>query len=303
MQEHPSGQQWVIACGGHEATVVEVGGGLRDYRVGGVDVLAGYPVTEMCRSGRGQVLAPWPNRVRDGRYTFDGRPQQLALTEPSRGHASHGLVRWAAWSLVERTATELTVGMRLHPQPGWPGTLDLTMTYSLGVAGLSVLATATNVGDRAVPFGFGAHPYVALGDAPLEDVVVRVPARERLLVDDRLIPTDLVPVTEQGPDLRAAAPLGGTTLDSAFTGVERDADDRWRVVVAAPGRPEVAVWGDGSFDWVQVFTGNAEPGGEGERGIAVEPMTCPADAFTSGRGLVVLEPGRQWSGRWGVEVG
>ena len=303
MQEYPSGEQWVISHGGQQATVVEVGGGLRDYRAGAVEVLAGYPAEEQCRSGRGQLLMPWPNRIRDGRYSFEGKDFQLPLTEPARGHASHGLARWAPWALIERTEAEVTVGHRLHPQPGWPGTLDLTATYALSGSGLSVLLTATNIGDARVPFGCGAHPYIAIGDTPLAEVVLTIPAKKQVLVDDRLIPTGLAPAADGGRDFRQARALDELTLDTAYTGVERGPDGRWTALVGVPGRPDVAVWGDEAFDWLQVFTGQAEPTGEGIRGIAVEPMTCPADAFNSGSGLIVLEPGQQWSGQWGLAVG
>jgi aldose 1-epimerase len=303
--EPPSGQQWTFGHGDLQATVVEVGGGLRTFTAGGVEVLAGYGVGEMASSGRGQLLMPWPNRLRDGRYRFDGREQQLALTEPARGNASHGLVRWALWSLLERTAASVTVGYRLHPQPGWPGCLDLTARYELSGDGLSVTADATNVGDTKLPFGFGAHPYVALGDTRLSDVVLTVPAAEQVLVDDeRKLPTGTAPVEQDDRDFRSPRALGDTRLDTAFTGLGRDADGRWRVRLASlTDRPDVSVWGDGAFGWVQVFTDKGEDEGvDGARGIAVEPLTCPADAFNSGQGVVVLDPGARWSGQWGVTV-
>lgn len=303
--EHPSGEQWTVRHGDLQATVVEVGGGLRTLTAGGRDVLAGYDVDEMASSGRGQLLMPWPNRLRDGRYRFDGKEQQLALSEPARGNASHGLVRWALWSLLQRSDDALTVGYRLHPQQGWSGCLDLTVDYQLAEAGLAVTTTATNVGRDRVPFGFGAHPYVALGDTPLSDVVLAVPASSQVLVDDaRKLPTGSAPVEQGERDFRRARPLGSTRLDTSFTALERDGDGRWQVRIGGlVDRPDVSVWGDGAFGWVQVFTDKGEDAGvDGVRGIAVEPLSCPADAFNSGEGLVVLEPGEQWSGRWGLTV-
>ena len=305
MSAYPSGEQWTISHGDQEAVVVEVGGGLRSYRVGGLDVLAGYGVDEQATAGRGQLLMPWPNRLRDGRYTFDGEDYQLALSEPARGNASHGLVRWALWSVLDRSDSSITLGYRLHPQQGWSGRLDLTVTYALTDEGLSVATRAENVGRARVPFGCGAHPYVALGDTPLSDVVLTVPASELVLVDDeRKLPTGTAPVGEQGRDFRSARPLGDTRLDTAFTGLERDQHGRWKVEVGGlAARPSVTVWGDQAFDWVQVFTDKGEDEGvDGVRGVAVEPLSCPADAFNTGDGLVVLEPGQSWSGEWGLAV-
>ncbi len=168
-----------------------------------------------------------------------------------------------------------------------------------------MLLTATNIGDTRVPFGCGAHPYVAIGDRPLGEAVLTVPASHQVLVDDRLLPADLVPVEQGGRDFRSARALGSTELDTAFTGLDRGSDGRWEVrIEGLADRPAVSVWGDEAFDWVQVFTGQGtDEGAQGRRGIAVEPMTCPADAFNSRDGLIVLEPGQQWSGEWGLTVG
>src|SRR5579875_1806009 len=90
----PSGRQYLLTGpGGQRAVVVEVGGGLRDYAVGDQPVLDGYGEDELCSGGRGQILAPWPNRVGDGRYAWAGRDFQLPLTEVEHGNAIHGLVR------------------------------------------------------------------------------------------------------------------------------------------------------------------------------------------------------------------
>ncbi len=95
----PSGEQVEIAHGDQRAVVVEVGGGLRSYSAAGRAVLDGYEADEMSTSGRGQLLIPWPNRVRDGSYEFDGQHHQLALDDPAEQDAIHGLVRWAAWKV------------------------------------------------------------------------------------------------------------------------------------------------------------------------------------------------------------
>lgn len=301
----PSGAQWSIARSDHVATIVEVGGGLRKYRAGRLDVVAGYGEHEMCSSGRGQLLMPWPNRIRDGHYEFDGAAHQLPLSEPALGNASHGLVRWANWQLLDRRDAELTVGIRLHPQPGWPGMLDLTTRYVLVAGGLEVTMAAHNAGTVRVPFGCGAHPYVAIGTTPRAEVTLAIPGARRVVVDDeRKLPIRAVPVDGEF-DFRGPRPLADTHLDTAFGELERGTDGRWRAEVSfdAGRRPPVAVWGDESFGWVQAYTDKAADGSEpSSRGVALEPLTCPPDAFNSGIDLVVLEPGDRWSGSWGIEV-
>lgn len=301
---HPTGQQWTIGHGPFEATVVEVGGGLRTLTRDGLALVAGYDAEETCASGRGQQLMPWPNRIRDGKYTFGGVEHQLSITEVARGNASHGLVRWALWELVDREESSITLGYRLHPQPGWDHHLDLRTTYVLDDSGLVVTAAARNVGPSEAPFGYGAHPYLAIGDTPVDDVVLTVPADRWMAVDERMLPRAVEPVEPVDGtdfDFRSAHAVGAAELDTAYTGVHRDADGRWRCTVESADRT-VALWADEAFPWLQVFTALARER-KGQPGVAVEPMSCPADAFNSGDSLVVLAPGEEWTGTWGIAPG
>lgn len=305
--ERPSGEQWTIRHDDHEVVVVEVGGGVRAYRHCGADVVAGYDENEQASGGRGQLLMPWPNRVRDGRYTFDGASMQLALSEPGRHNAIHGLVRWSLWSLIEQTASSLVVGLRLRPQQGWAWCLDLRVTYSLDDSGLTVTPQARNVGDRPAPFGFGAHPYLTVGEQRVDEVVLGVPASRWLETDpDRLLPVGLREVAGSALDYREPRPLREAQLDTAFTGLGADADGRWRVSLrrASDDRSTV-LWADAAaYPWVQVFTGDTLPPAQRRTtGVAIEPMTCPPDALSSGDGLVVLEPGQEFAASWGIEPG
>jgi Galactose mutarotase and related enzymes len=302
----PSGEQWTIRHGDHEAVVVQVGGGVRAYIFGHRDVIAGYPPEAKCSAGRGQLLMPWPNRIRDGRYSSSGQSHQLALSEPDRGNAIHGLVRWAIWSVLTQTQESISLVCRLRPQQGWEWSLDLFVTYALGDEGLIVTPRAVNVGAGAAPFGFGAHPYLSVGEDRADEVWIVIPAGSRLEVDDRLLPKDLAAVEGTDRDFRKARLLGDTALDTAFTDIVADADGRWRVTLTHPrtGRA-VTVWADATaYPWVQVFTGDSLPLVDRRTsGIAVEPMTCPPDAFNSGDDLLVLEPGQEFSAAWGVTPG
>lgn len=298
----PTGAQWLLSHGDQHAVVVEVGGGLRSYEKGGLDVVAGYRADQDCVHGRGQVLAPWPNRIRDGVYEVGGVRRQLPITEVARGNASHGLVRWALWELVRQEEGLVEVRYRLHPQPGWPWFLDLGMTYRLGDAGLSVTATAHNRSAEPVPFGFAAHPYVATAGTPAPDVRLTIPAATYVTVEpERLLPVGTAPVAGTDHDFREPRALRATSLDTAYTDLER-AGENWRVVVEGGPAGPVAVWGGPGLDWVQVFTEKAAlpVGGEQTPGVAVEPMSCPADAFNSGDSLVMIAPGDTWTARWGI---
>ena len=291
----PSGEQIELSFGDQSVVVVGVGGGLRRYSVGDESVLDGYSVVAICGSGRGQLLAPWPNRVQDGRYEFDGRSYQLALDEPERRNAIHGLVRWSTWSVAERTAERALLEHRLHPTPGYPFTLDLRVEYSLAEDGLTVLVEATNAGEEACPYGFGAHPYLSGGNGLVDGLELRIPAETALISDERSIPIGRQSVDGTELDCRTSRPIGSVQLDHCFTDLLRDGDGRARVELG--GR--ATIWVDESYPYVMVFTGDGLPD-VARRSVAVEPMTCAPNAFRSGDGLIRLEPGESHSGRWGI---
>ncbi len=297
----PSGEQIEIQAGDQRLVVVEVGGGIRSYAVAGQELMDGYALDEMCLSGRGEVLIPWPNRIRDGRYTFDGRAHQIPLDEPEQSNAIHGLVRWASWTAREREAHRVVMGHVMRPQPGYPFTLDLRIEYGLSATGLTVQTSATNIGPAACPFGAGAHPWFLAG-APVDDpIVLGLPAATVMRSDERGIPVGSVPVEEEELDFRDARPIGPVKLDHAFTDLVRGVDDLARVEIRRPDGVEIAVWFDRNYPFVMLTTGDVLPDVE-RRSIAIEPMTCPPNAFQTGEALIRLEPGETFTGRWGIAV-
>ena len=296
----PSGKQWEIVHGEQRAVIVEVGGGIRSYSDRERDLIHSYPVDEMCTVGRGQVLIPWPNRLRDGRYEFDGRRQQLALTEPERSNAIHGLVRWVPWTAREVAADRVVVTYDLHPQPGYPYFLELSIEYRLSRDGLRVRTTARNIGAQPCPFGSGAHPYLTAGAGVVDDTILRAPGGTVLLSDQRGIPDGERSVDGTEYDFRRPRPIGATRLDDCFTDLARDEDGLARVELTVPAEAAgVALWMDAAYTYLMLFTGDPFPEID-RRSLAVEPMTCPPDAFRTGVGLITLEPGASWVGEWGI---
>ena len=298
----PSGEQIEIAAGDQQAVVVEVGGGLRSYSAGGRELVDGYGADEMSSSGRGQALIPWPNRLQDGSYAFDGRHHQLPLNEPEHRNAIHGLVRWAAWTASEREPHRVVMEHVLYPQPGYPFSLALSIEYALSDSGLRVRTTATNVGTGPCPYGSGAHPYLTLGTATVDRLMLRVPGRTVLRSDERGLPisTDAVEDTEY--DFQQPRRIGSTTLDHAFTDLERDRDGLARVELRDPDHgTQVSLWVDQSYPYLMLFSGDPLPN-VNRRSLAVEPMTCPPNAFVTADDLLVLEPGEKVTHTWGVQA-
>ena len=295
----PSGEQIEIVHGDQRAVVVEVGGGLREYTLDGRNVLDGYGVDEMSSSGRGQVLIPWPNRIQDGLYSFDGQEHQLPLDDVAEQDAIHGLVRWGSWIAGDRAENRVVMEHALHPQPGYPFSLALSVEYLLSDEGLLVRTTATNRGPRPCPYGSGNHPYLTV-ETSVDSLMLRVPAHTLLRSDERGIPIDSATVQDTEYDFRRPRAIGATKLDNAFTDLERDEDGRARVELWDPERgSRLALWVDETYRYLMLFTGDALPD-VNRRSLAVEPMTCPPNAFRSGEGLIRLEPGQSLTSSWGI---
>jgi aldose 1-epimerase len=305
----PAGEQFEISGGGYRAVVVEGGGALRLLEHEGRPLVDGFAEDAMPSGGRGQVLMPWPNRIRDGRYSFGGRDFQLALSEPGRANASHGLVRWAAWTLEEHTAASVSLTYRLMAQTGYPWALDLHLLYDVSADGLTMTHTATNLSGEPAPYAAGMHPYLTAGEprrGRIDELELLLPGSTRCLVDDeRKLPTGTEPVEGTAYDFRVPRPLRGAVLDHAFTDLARDARGRAVVELRDPADGSgAALWVDERHPWVQVFSADDPPGETYRRGLAVEPLTAPADAFNSGQGVVTLAPagedGDEFSASWGI---
>lgn len=299
-----SGDQHLLVRGDQELTVVEVGGGIRSYRRGGDDVIDGYGAGEICDGGRGQILAPWPNRTGDGDFSWEGRRYQLALNEPDRSNAIHGLVRWLPWVLEERSAGWLRVGCRLLPQPCWPWPLRFSVTYSLDDSGLEVSTSVTNEGGAGpCPFGLGWHPYLSAFGGLVDDVVLRVPAGSVYATDGRGLPVSVGPVEGTELDFRSGRRVGATVLDVGFTALTRGGDGRAVIeMTSASGGRALRIWADPAFTHLMVYTGDTL-GDESRRrrGLAVEPMTCAPDMLRNGDGLLRLDEGQSFQGSWGLQ--
>jgi aldose 1-epimerase len=301
--DRPSGAQHEIADGDQRVTVTEVGATVRRYEVGGRAVIDGFGVHEMSTAGRGQVLAPWPNRLQDGMYTFEGIEAHAPLDESERGNAIHGLVRWLPWTVTDRTDASLTMACVLHPSPAYPWRVELEITYSVGEQGLTVTTRATNGSGATAPFGLGFHPYLTVGTEVIDVAHLSVPARRRLVSDERGLPVGDEAVEDTGFDFLKPRQIASRELDTAFTDLVRDDDGKVRVSLTdtESGR-NVALWADRAFTHLMVYTGDTlTPAWRRRQGIAIEPMTCPPNAFRSGVDIIGLDPGVPWSGTWGLD--
>ncbi|MEU4726280.1 aldose 1-epimerase family protein [Nonomuraea dietziae] len=342
--------------GGYEAAIAECGAAVRMLRHGDRDLITGWPAEGPIPYYSGALLAPWPNRVGGAGYAFDGDVHRLPVNEPDRGHALHGLIAEARWSVAELFTVEDDHGfarltLDLAPSQGYPFALSFQVLHRLDGDGLTTTLTVQNVGDRPAPYGCGPHPWLLAGD-DVTAYELHLPASLVAMVDEALIPVVLEDVASTPYDFRTPRVIGDTAIDHAFTalahgdpetgsrgsgsesgrqisgqagaggghdpgrassaghggaGPHRESaaadggptdsvDGLVRVRVRGPGGGVEMSWQATELPWVQVCTGT----GLGHAGLAVEPMTCPPDAFNSRTDLVVLSPGDKHEASWTI---
>jgi aldose 1-epimerase len=302
-----SGEQFAIAGHGYEAVIAGVGASLRMLRHAGRDLVVPFDADEVRPGYRGTTLAPWPNRIVDGRYAFGGFEHQLALTEPGRGQALHGLLSWTAFTERVVETDRVVLAAVIEPQSGYPFRVEVETEYRLDADGLQQTVTARNLGADAAPWGTGPHPYLVAGEGTVDDWTLALPASEVLTVTpDRLSPVAVFGI-EQHPewDFRDARAIGDVFIDHAFTELAFENGVTEVRLTVADGSGVAMRW-DTRCPWVQVHTAD-NPGQDAIHriGLAVEPMTCAPDAFNAGSydydaGLIVIEPAASVTAAWRI---
>jgi len=279
---------------GYTAAVTPLGATLRLLAHQGRPLVRGFAADTARPVYSGAVLAPWPNRIGDGRYRYDGAEHELPINEPDRAAALHGLVADLPWDVVRRSTEAVVLRHRLSPQPGYPFQLDLGMTYRLDADGLETQLTARNTGSATAPYGCSIHPYLVAGEGRVDDWTLRLPAERYLDVDpDRLLPTGERTVDGTSYDFREPRPIGSVFIDHAFA-----VPGHASAVITGPDGGGTRISWDEHCRWVQLHTADRPEPELHRTGLAVEPMTCPPDAFRSGVDLVHLRPGEEHTVTW-----
>lgn len=305
----PTGDQYELTrrtpSGVLRAVITQLAAGIRTLTIDDIDLVEPFDAASSPPSADGIVLAPWPNRVRDGRWTLrhdDGSEtvQQLALTEPAKGNAIHGLLRYAPYALAERDESSVTQTAAIYPQPGYPFLIETTVRHELTDDGLRSTIALTNAGTGTAPVAAGAHPYLKIGDVPTASLVLRIAADTHLLSDERGNVTGERAVDATGYDLREGRRVADLDIDDGWSGVHI-VDGVVRHSLTAPDGRAVVLWGDEHMRYVQAFTHRSFATlAAGQVAVAIEPMTAPANALNTGDGLRWLPEGETFTARWGI---
>ncbi|WJL97045.1 aldose 1-epimerase family protein [Microbacterium sp. ET2] len=307
--QSPSGAQHALRAGDYQAFVTSIGASLRSLTYRGSNLVVPFSAHEVRPAYRGATLAPWPNRVVDGKYRFGDVKHQLPLTEPNRSHALHGLAAWRDYETVGKGPSHVMLRTVIQPQTGYPWRVVVDTTFTLDSDGLRQSVTARNETDTTAPWGTAPHPYLVAGDGTIDEWILHLAATHVLdVTSDRLVPTDLQPVATHQPDrfdYRAPRLIGDSAIDHAYTGLSRNADDLATVRLTRDDGPGVEMTWDTSCPWVQIHTADHPDPAITRRGLAVEPMTCAPDALNDDlypydTGLIRLEPGATHTASWRI---
>jgi aldose 1-epimerase len=240
----------------------------------------------------GKILAPWPNRIKDGKYTFNKKDYQLPVNEVSKNNSLHGLVANCHWEVILQDQSKVILQHLLNQPDIYPGKLQLQVSYEIIEQGVEISVLSENVGDISAPYGVSIHTYLVAGAlVKNNELLLQLPTDQFLEVDaERLLPIKLQPVTGTNFDFISLKKISDLFIDHAF----KYSSDYPRSIslLNAEGQGAEVIF-DEQSNWIQIHTADRDLQGNSRMAVAIEPMTCPPDAFNSGIDLVVLEPGKK----------
>ncbi|WP_017977107.1 aldose 1-epimerase family protein [Actinopolyspora halophila] len=302
-EQTANGRLYEIRSGHNRAVVAGVAATLLSWRVDGEEMLLTHDPSDPGEGYQGKTILPWPNRIDRGSYEFGGERLQVPINEPSRQAALHGLMNFVEWEPVRHRSDSVRLRYLLHPQYGYPFSVEFSIEYAVDHHGVRCTLTAENRGSTAAPVGWANHTYLAAGPGGTDRMRLRLPAETYYRTNDRLIPTGTAAVSGTEYDFREEREIGTTEMDTAFKDLARDGDGHAVVRFGLEDGREVSLWMDEAYGYLQVYTDDA-PSEDRERparsGITVEPNTCPPNAFVTGEAVRVLRPGERHTATWGL---
>ena len=281
------------------------GANLIDLQFDNISVIEGYQTPEALVEnnwGKSIILFPYPNRLRDGQYTHEGKTYQFDLNNVATQNSIHGFSNNVPMT-VERIETDSNQGSILctykhdGSHKAYPFKFLFTVAFILSERTpsergreLTVEMAFTNLDKTSIPVGLGWHPYYRISEKA-DDTSIQMPECQLVMIDDRMLPTG-----EKQPfeDFNQLKKIDSTFLDNGFFITEKT--DKAEVILQSD-ICKLVCWQETGFhkwNFVQVFTPPHR------MSIAVEPMTCNVDAFNNKDGLVLLEPNESLSGKFGV---
>jgi aldose 1-epimerase len=268
-----------------------------------VEILDAYSTEQemkktLASSFKGSNLFPFPNRIKEGKYSFGGKAYQFPLNFPQESNAIHGLVFDQPFKVVDHEDGEIGCVLILEytsdSSPGYPFKYMLKIIYRLTAeSGFECKMKISNMTDQSLPAGHGWHPYFMANTKKIDEVWLQFPATSILAVDDRNIPTG---ESSEYHEFNTLKQIQNTVLDNCF--LLADTDDRAEIILQnKKDNFGYKIWqetGKYKYNFLQVYTPPTR------KSIAIEPMTCAPDAFNNQNGLIKLGPLESISATWGI---
>ncbi len=249
---------------------------------------------------RSSKLMPFPNRLCDGKYTFDQKKYQCDISRPQEAHAIHGLWHSTKMQVIKLKSTEKKATLHLlHTYKGgdngYPFKCTILYKYRLSNKGFRCTTEVLNEGKTPMPFGDGWHPYFKLDSPSIDDLEMITPPVRYLVNNNRNVPTgELVSFL----DFFQGASLAQTNLDHGFKLLQ--SNGKAKTILRNPlTKTAIKIWqqaGEQQYDYLQIYTPNDR------KTIAIEPMTCAANAFNNNLGTIIIAPKETWTSKYGVAI-
>lgn len=259
------------------------------------------------------ILFPFPNRIRGGCFTWDGKQYQLPRNDSSGQNAIHGFACWHPWRVVDQGADDKNAwvtGEFQAPRDApetislWPADYRLRVRYRLSASRLRIEAEIDNMASQRLPFGLGYHPYYRLPFLPgtdAADYLMQAYSWTSWELEDSLPTGEQLSTLDTNLDFPVPRRVGEITADDVLTNL---LGAGWvspeplfpRGLLATPGgQPCLTISASGSFRELVLFTPPHR------QAVALEPYTCTTDAINLEQrnidaGLRVLSPGQKWIG-------
>lgn len=272
-----------VSAGDYSAELSALGAGVARLTLAGVDLLMAHDPSLAPEGYSGQTLLPWPNRLRDGAYQWQGRDYLLPCNDEGTHTALHGLVAESLWDIEEAGDSYVRFTLTVEASEAFPWTFRSKVTYHLDAdSGLSITIATENLSSTPMPYGVSHHPYLMPGSGCVDDWTLEAPALSYFDADEQLIPVSKHSVDGSAFDFRTPVAMKSRVVDNCFSDLPAT---EWTVRVFH-NVSGVSVCVHSYAPWLQMYSGDFIA----RAGLAVEPMTCPPNALATGEDLILIDP-------------
>ncbi len=294
----------------NQSLVINIlGGGIKEYYLvkngQKENIIYGYSKDEEKSGSMGDILFPFPGRIENSEYTFEGKKYKLSGLKIKDGHAIHGFAKLAIWKLINKTENSATLSFSMtkkeYEAKGFPFGLTINVTYSLSGKGLMCSAEILNMGDEAAPFGLGFHPYFSINGAKVDEMFLQIPANKMVEFAPNLKPTGQFLEIDGDLDFGTQKKIGDLVIDNCFTDLNYENDEAKTTL--SVGDVKITIWQDQNLPYLQLYSADTIGEDHLRKGLAIEAQTCTGFVLNMPEmGLKVLQPGEKFTASWGIMI-